>query len=778
MTEKTLHGILAHMVAFFAVFSAAAVGSVHLLPQLIITFGGLTVFLLALVAARSRHSRVSVPALFFLFLFLFLIMLIQVIPLPLHWIRGLNPHLHEIRIRLDHSQSPLSYDAPATLFGAFRLLGYAGFLFGAYQVTRQGMYTQRMVQIIAFSGVFLAFLFFVHHFGEFSRMYGLYAPRERGSYFLPFVNPNHASGFYLFIFFCLLSLGMAEPGARLRFFTLGSAFLPFLAVIWTGSRAGIFAMGLGLVVWRLLAGFARDGTHRYAWILVSFVVLLVSIPLMDHYLMPFLEVTTSLDEDGKILIWQNASHLLRDHAFTGVGRGSFPSVFPFYYQLEHRIHADFVENVLLQFLVDFGWIVGGAVLAAGGFMLVRYFRGVRLRVWKVGLITGVFTLVAQNLFDFNLAFPGTALSMVVILGVLSAQRIHVGGRAKKRVLHRTWVLAVPWVLVTVLAIWWLPFRVMPRMLEVERQNVARLGAKRQWAEMAAAAADAQKRHPSDYYLAAARGIAEVFVPEGTPLRWIGLSSWLFPLHHYPELMAARVLGAWRRHQQAVLQYRRAFEKGAPLNWGMIQEIRPHLGSNLEMMTLVPRKGWTRLVNLMPNDERLPLCRAMLREKHLSKTCNRILQGDAHKRQDWAMMERLLREELSQKGETLRPLLLLAVALYRLDRPDEARPILDDLMRRHPRHGVVASIRLVEECRRDGLAKAVATARRRLDQKQLSPVNAMILLETLVRILPERSPELPVLRNQHQMIQKSGRSFADRDIYRMLDFLWTAADCPP
>ncbi len=778
MSEKALYGFLAYYVALLAVFAAAAIGSVHPWSQMVVTYGGLFSFFIALLAARTRHAAVSVPALFLFFVLLFLVMLLQVLPLPLTVVEFLNPHLAEVRTRLGHTSSPLAYDAPATLFAAFQLAGYAGFLFSAYQVTRHGMYTQRMVQVLAFGGTLLAILALVHAMGKFSRMYGLYLPETSSSYFLPFVNSNHASGFYGFIFFVMLSLGMGETSPRLRFFTLGCAFLPFLAVIWTGSRSGIAAVGAGIVIWWLLAQLARDSAPKLTWILIAFIGLLVSIPLMDFYVLPFLNEPTGLDEDVKIRMWQNAIPMLTDHLWTGVGRGGFSSVYPYYYQLSSRMSADYIECLPLQFYLDYGVVVGSAVLAAGAVVLVRYFRRIRLRIWKAGLIAAVLTLFLQNLFDFNLEFAGTALPLVVVLGVLSAQRYH----GQRRPMHK-WVfgwtaLGVPWTAAFVSALVAIPMWVLPHRLEVERQEVSALGARRQWAEMARTAAEAQQRHPSDFVLAATRGMAETYVPGGQPLRWIGLASWLFPQHYYPELMAARVLAGWKKSSQAAMQYGRALRKGAPLNWRLLEEIRPHVKDPAAFLDIVPPASWNQLVELLPPEQRPPVCRLIMKQARLGPTCAATLTTRALAEQDWPLVEQLAIHESARSPGQLRPIVLRLRSLQGQGRTAEAEKILASAIRQFPRNGVMCAAAMMQVCRAEGTAAALQWMRRKLDSRQLTPANALILLEAVQRLVPPQSPEGISAQNQLQTLQRGGRTAADRDLFLLLDFLWNPASCKP
>lgn len=777
MSEKSIHGFLAHVVGFFAVAAPALMGSVHPLARTVLIFGGFFCFFTAIASAGRRHSRVSLPLVFLLMLVMGFVGLLQCIPLPVGWLEILSPHLADLQGRLGHSAAPLAYDTPAALMEAFELLSMAGFLFAAYQVTREGTHTQRMVQIIGFGGALLAAVAFFHHFAGVSRMYGLYEPQMSRSFFVPFVNSNHAAGYYAFIFFVLLSLGIAEPGMRLRIFTLSAAALPFLAVLWTGSRAGIAALGAGVVIWRVFNGFSRDTAESGTDAFLVIMGILVAIPLMDFFVTPFLQTPAGLDEDVKVRMWAIAWPLVRDHAWTGIGPGSFSSVFPYYHDFSDHVHMDYAENIAIQFAADYGIVLAFLAGTACLILCVRYLRLIRMRAWKAGLLAAVATLGLQNLFDFNLEFPGTALPFFVVLGVLSAQRYHDAyGQKIKKYLFRPATLWVPGVLLSAGAVFAVPLYAVPYELEKERAKVIDWSHQRKWPEMAAAAARAQKRHPADAMLAAARGFAETFVPRGTPLRWIGLASWLYPRHPYPDLMAARVLAAWKRPQQALLQYRLALEKGAPLNLRLVQEIRPLLSGKQAITDVVPPRAWNALVPLLPGQERIPVCRVVLESGVPQLPCVQLLMREALRQKDWAFIVRLSALEEGLSGSSPRVAALRLRALHEQGLHGEFETHLQEAIRRHPRSGVMKAASMMLLCRLRGLPEALKWARDRVDSRELAPAQAFFLVQAALRLQDSDTAEAVFWRRRLDLLASAGKAAGDAEAFQLLDFLWTPAFC--
>ena len=774
MNRKTIHGFLAHVVGFFAVIAPALMGSVHTWTRVIILFGGLFTFLIAIVAARTRHHRISLPFIFLMMIALGIVGLLQCIPLPVSWLETLSPHLADLRTRLGHRWSPLAYDTPNALLETYELLAMAGFLFAAYQVTREGTYTQRMVQIIAFGGALLAALALFHHFTGINRMYGLYTPQTASTFFVPFVNSNHAAGYYAFIFFVLLSLGIAEPSLRLRIFTLSAAILPFLAVLWTGSRAGIAALGVGIVFWRILNGFARDTTHSGTATFLILIGLVIAIPLMDFFVAPFLQTPAGLDEDIKWRMWKITWPLIKDHAWLGTGPGSFSSVFPFYYTLPYRMHMDYAENIVLQFAVDYGLMlafVAGAIIVT---FSIRYLRRIRLRVWKVGLLAAVSTLILQNLFDFNLEFPGTALPFFVVLGILSAQHYHNMSDTPKRTV-RPVILWVPSLLLIVGAVFAILLYAVPYELSRERENVIAFSQQRNWAKMANQAAQAQTRHPADSFLAATRGYAETFLPQGTPLRWIGLASWLYPRHPYPDLMAARVLAAWKRPQQALLQYRLALEKGARLDVRLVEEIRSLLGKT-KITDVVPIRLWKTLVPLLPENERAGVCNVLLEAGMPQLPCVQLLLRNALQRKDWPFVERLAAVEEGLSGSTPRLCALRIRALYEQSRLQEFEVQLQNALRRHPRSGVINAVSMIHVCRSRGTVEALKWAKHRIDSRMLAPSQAFFLSQAALHLTDPDSTDMVFWRRRVEMFASVDKNPKDIEAYKLLEFMFSISFC--
>ncbi|MGM0595698.1 MAG: O-antigen ligase family protein [Myxococcota bacterium] len=604
---------------FSAIFAFFMIGSVHLDVQLAIIASVFISGIWIAIFQWLRHKQVSLVFPFFLFILTSLWVIFQAVPLPLHWLEFLSPHLYNLLDRTGHqSKHPLSYEPAATILEAAKIFSYGIFFLVVWHISRRRNYHRLLIQFVAYSGVFLALTALIHHYFSLNAIYGFYVPQKSESFLVPFVNSNHAGGFYTFIFFLLAGLGFSEKKDRLRNLTLFSLFFPFLVVIHSGSRGALLALSTGLFIF--FSFYYRQNRKKlsFSFIVVIYVLLAASVPLMDFYVLPFTQSKSTLDQDMKIRLWKDNLDLGKDHLATGVGKGSFRSVIPHYINPEVGVMPSYAENVILQQIVDLGLFFSFFLLLSLVLFIFYFFRRVKIDTYKLGLVLAALALFIQNIFDFNLEFPGTALPLFLVVGVLSAQK------GKKKIHRRFRVHPLVFlgglVLVFLPLLWGVFTKSRPFELEKERSVAVKLVNSNNFLKLESYTAKAVKRHPSDYFLATLRGISLMHVEGGKPLKWIGLASWLFPGHYYPELAAARILRVWGRNNQAKIQYRRALSKRAPLNWELIKEIRSIEPDSAALTQIVPPNRWISLKRLLPGDERYHVCKRIVFELGIDQDC--------------------------------------------------------------------------------------------------------------------------------------------------------------
>lgn len=629
--------ILYYWLSLWLILSAGLIGSVHYDTQIIISFGGLLSFVLAsylhLRHSRRKHKHLYITGLMLLLFFMSTWMLLQLIPLPASLLKYTSPYLYEILSRRGDMGSwhSISYEKVHTFFEAVKYFAYAGYAFAVYIYCRKVSTGGRnLIRLIVFMGAAFAVAALVHIVLGIKTMWGVYAPRDTNHFIIPFVNMNHASGFYSLIFFLTLGLALDEAEMRMKIFYFMLAPLSLAITVISQSRGGILslAVGSGVFFWFYRRHISKQGGGLYA---VFTVILFAMIPVLDRFVIPFIESSTPL-RDAKFMLLNDALSLARNHLLAGIGKGSFISVFPHYQQTVASLDIHFAENLILQMLIDFGIVFTGIFLISAAFMIIRTVSFIRYRIWRIGIMAACSALIFQNMFDFNLEFAGTGLSFIVCLGILSSLRFT--GKV------RSWRLDLPLrpalAGVLILTIAFSSLLVVNRGKDIHSQRTKLVELyKAKNTSLTARSREYSKIHPADFYITAVRGYAETLVEKGKPLKWIGIASWLSPRHHLPEIMAARLLFNWGNKKQARIQYKRAVLKGKRIDSAFINELRLRWPDVRKWTSIFPTEEYLGKVYFqLSESERVDLCSEMRLKGISHENCFKLLIYHLFQKENW------------------------------------------------------------------------------------------------------------------------------------------------
>jgi O-antigen ligase len=244
---------------------------------------------------------------------------------------------------------------------------------------------------------------------------------------------------------------------------------------------------------------------------------------------------------SKFAAWRSSVELLRDAPWFGVGRGSFEAAFTRVHDASGLATYSHLENEYLQAAVD--WGLPGALALAFALLWLGY---VAARRWRDGAVAagalGALSVVAvQSNVDFGLQFLGLAAPVTL----LAAATAYVPLRdATRPALARGLRIAHALVLVVGAAL--LLSSVTTPLVE-DRIALRR----RPTMEQVRASAT---RHPLDYYTYAVA--AEIYSRAGDPrsIRLLNHAMALHPTHPQLHRMAARMLYAQGRTQQATIEF--------------------------------------------------------------------------------------------------------------------------------------------------------------------------------------------------------------------------------
>jgi O-antigen ligase len=199
-----------------------------------------------------------------------------------------------------------------------------------------------------------------------------------------------------------------------------------IGVIFSRSRGGILAMVFSLFFIGLLAQLK---TTRRAWTagLFVFLICLAGYAIwigLDPVLARFelLREPGYLQFEGRITIWKDSLHLVRDFPLIGSGLGTFGVAFRRYQASMLDNMVDHAHNDYLEFAAETG-LLGLAVLFLPmlyllGRMIAAFLNDPRRfrRAVLLGCIGSTLTILIHSVADFNLQIPANALVVAVILG--------------------------------------------------------------------------------------------------------------------------------------------------------------------------------------------------------------------------------------------------------------------------------------------------------------------------------------------------------------------------
>jgi tetratricopeptide (TPR) repeat protein len=508
----------------------------------------------AALALTARSHRGTTPLAAAALAAVAAVIALQLVPLPAFALRVLSPSAAELfdavlgPIGLWPSARPVSLDPPATARELAKALAcLAAFTAAAHLAARRR--GDDLLSAVAASGILVATAVMGAALAGVSP---LLEPR------LPFVNPNHLSGFLDLSAFVALGFALRARGERRALWALGF-ILSGAGVFLSLSRGGIAAFFVGTAAFALFyVRRIRSESDDRSFLRVAAMLVAVSATVavaawlaLDRILAEMSTVRAAASE-VKVELWSTALALVRRYPLTGIGRGAFAIAFPAYKTDPSPVTFTHLENSWLQPAIDLGLPAGLLLVAAIAWTWVRAARARDLSRPELGAVAGVAALAAHELFDFSVEVLGVAVPLAVVLGVLS--------RTQRSISTRSWMV---WAAAGVtgagallgLAAW----RRHPTDEDADR--VARASSA---AETVVLAQKALRWHPADYLPAAAAGIR--LVQEGhcaVGLPWLQRAMLQNPTAADPHRFAARCLAAAGQDALAKREYRLAIALSDP-----------------------------------------------------------------------------------------------------------------------------------------------------------------------------------------------------------------------
>ncbi|OJY24519.1 MAG: hypothetical protein BGO98_16560 [Myxococcales bacterium 68-20] len=526
---------------------------------------------------------------------------VQIVPLP----RGLLASIASANADVwAYCLSPLREDGPSlatvslepvgTRVQILRGITYLVVFVGALRIARRQDGVAFLERALLVSAVAIAGAALMHPVLGARKVFGLYEPGETYAYdvhhLAPLLNTNHLAA-YVNIGVLLAFASVIERREALpRPLALVIVLLLGATTVWTLSRGGTASMFVGtLVVAMLTFGVRKARRARIAAPLAVVAVAVGSCAVL--FLAAFDDSRTKFANNNlsKFDLVANAFALVRDFPVFGVGRGAFEAAFPKvrtgtgYWVFTHP------ENLIAQWVTEWGLPVAVVALLAIGWALRPRTVLARSRP-PAGPWAALVAAALHNLVDFNSEVPGVVIALAVCAAMVTG-----GTGGGKPVPHRgsAWAsrptaLALGLGAATLLAIaGTFPFSENELYNEQRAFRDAGLDRSLSHAAFRDRAREAMLRHPADPYFPFVGAVRGTVAREESVLPWAARALERSPVYGRVHLLLARTLFV-KNPSQARLEYRIACIQDKAL-CGVEESVRL-VGGYEEAMELVPDDG--------------------------------------------------------------------------------------------------------------------------------------------------------------------------------------------
>jgi tetratricopeptide (TPR) repeat protein len=605
--------------------SALAVGTVHTITLCIVTAALAVAAVLAWWGAEPMKARSAATLLLFTGIGLTAYTALQCVPMPIGWLAVIAPHNADVWSRAlaplhepGPSWVPISLDPTATRVEVLKGVAYLLAFVTALRVARNRDGVRFLSAVVVVTALALALAAVLHPAFGAKRLFGLYEPEGSiaGRHLAPLLNANNLAG-YINLALCLSLASLLAPEPHVPRPIAGAVVVLLVAAqVWVASRGGVVTMVLGALIVVVIARITRtrhSGTvPRIA--LVTGAALIAGTAIF---------VLSGSDEASSELLDTDVSKLkmfaatvrgLPAMPFFGCGRGAFESVFPAFRLESGYVTYTHPENVVAQWIVEWGLPVGIAGLAAMAFAL-RPNVVLARSTTAGGAWAGLVALVVQNLGDLGTEVPGLVLAGVVCAAIVAAgtpgheskRFVERWSRHPRRVALGAGACAVAALL--------LGAGVLGGELHDDRDALyqATLNQTASTRVMHAMARAAMLRHPAEPYLPFMAALRAARERDDDPIPWLGATLERARVYGPAHLLLARVVVA-RSPSQARLEYRLAMEQAPNLVGNVMAEAPRVVGGYFDAMELVPvGKEGTVVSELLVQaiKDRLPATRVLL-----------------------------------------------------------------------------------------------------------------------------------------------------------------------
>ena len=335
------------------------------------------------------------------------------------------------------------------------LAAYGMLAFVATQTLRRYSQFELMGQIITVYGGVVAGFAILQGMAPNGKLYWMWGLEHGGAIYGPYVNRNHYAGLMEMLtpFPLVLASTRFTEGNR-KISAAGVAALMAASIFLSGSRAGMIAFVLQMVVLGALLSWKRRGGWRQPLTLAAVlaVVILFLVWMGGNELTRRLasihsEAREEINGGVRLSIDRDCWRMFLQRPLAGWGVGAFPIVYPQFRSFYTTFFVNQAHNDYLQLLVETG--LAGFSIAV--WFMVLVFRGAekKLKNWTetasgavtVAALLGILGILVHSFLDFNLQIPANAALFYVLCGIAAAAPLQESKR--KRIVRRHNLIVQP-----------------------------------------------------------------------------------------------------------------------------------------------------------------------------------------------------------------------------------------------------------------------------------------------------------------------------------------------
>jgi O-antigen ligase len=292
--------------------------------------------------------------------------------------------------------------------------------------------------VLAYAGFAIAVFALVQQFAGNGKMYWVRTIQHGGSFLGPYVNKNHYAGLIEMLFPLGLFLAFSTKGIEKR------VLLSFVSVVMagsifvSGSRGGIIACVLQLLLIAALFSTTRRQRNGKYWVGAVLAAVFVLIWWLNdrqlaERLLTLRDPLSGATSGNRLQILRDSLPLIRQHPWIGSGLGTFPTVYPAFRSFYSELWMNAGHNDYLQLIVETG-LAGALSLLWFFWVYISRFRQ-RLKDWqhlqsatlRMGALVSCAGLLIHSALDFNLHIPANACLFFVLCAIATGSGIRQHG---------------------------------------------------------------------------------------------------------------------------------------------------------------------------------------------------------------------------------------------------------------------------------------------------------------------------------------------------------------